>query len=260
MKNPHKRYRPSELTIIFDVQREAIDAWVRDLSRSLDPDAIGDIHVSKRRDGNLTVIDGQHRVLALRSLGVDDPVWCRLYEGLTPQQECDLFLKLNNRRNVTAVDKFRIGVGAGLPDCVAIDALLRERGLAIAGEAQRRGAAPISCAATLRSYWGKAERERSGPQAVAKALDAALAAWGPEGDSLHQIVVGGLCELFLDNGWVETGRLAEKLSKAGSPAGLIGRARTRNEYESSSLSRCMAKICAEIYNKRLNGGTAELVA
>lgn len=251
MRNPHKRFRPSELTIVFAVQREAIDAWVRSLSRQFDIEAIGDIHVSKRSDGTLAVVDGQHRILALRQLGYDDlGVWCHVYEDKTPEEECDLFLKLNNRRNVTAADKFRIGVGAGLEDCVAINSLLRERGLAVTGEAQRIGASPISCAATLRSYWSKAQRERTGPQALAGALDVALAAWGPEGDSLHQSIIGGLSELFLDNAWIDSKHLADKLAKAGSPGRLIGKAKARYEYERSSLSRCMAKVIADIYNSR----------
>lgn len=251
MKSPTRWVRPSDLEVVFEVQREAVEAWIHKLKDSFDPRAVGVLYVSQRPDGRLVVIDGQHRLLALHTLGNAAPLPCFVYTGLTTEDECELFLQLNNRRNVTAVDKFRIGVGAGIEECVGVNDLLIERGLKIAGDRSRNGAPPVSCAAVMRSYWKRAPRERTGPQALACALDTAVGAFGTSGDALHGVVVAGLSELYLENAWVETAALIDRLAKAGGPALLLGRAKALYAlHKGSSLGVCMWKVCGDVYNQR----------
>ena len=250
-KVPIKLIKPSQLTVMFEVQREAVSSWVKRLAREFDPDAVFVLAVWHRPDGRYVIIDGQHRVLAMRELGIDELVPCYVYENMTADQACERFLELNHRRNVAATDKFRIGVGAGIPECVGANQIINERGLVIEGDNSRNGAPAIACAATLRRYWSHQPRERTGPQALGCALDAAITAWGAEGDALNGTVIGGLARLHLDNPWIESKALSDRLAKAGPPARLLGTAKSLSTlHRGQNLDACMAKACGDIYNMR----------
>ena len=253
-----KKYRPSELSIVFAIQRASIDHWVNTLRRNYKERGIGVIYVSKRADGTLAIVDGQHRVLALRALGIDTPVHCHVYTDLTEEEECEQFLLLNTRRNISAVDKFRLAVGAGLPNYVAANAILHERGLAIEGDANMNGHVPISCAAAVIKEYDRGERERGGPQALACGLDAILAAWGTDGSALEGHVVSGVSQIYHANGWVENDHLVSKLAKypAGA-AGVLGKAKGRREYEGGGVGTCVAKVVIDAYNVRRNKNRLE---
>lgn len=251
MKSKTKRLRPNDLIVVFAVQRESIQSWVRKIQRNLDPLAVGVVYVSERSDGKLAIVDGQHRVLALIEAGLgDQPIHCLVYEGLTLSEEADQFLKLNDRRSVNAVDKFRVGVTAGLEDCVGVAEILDDLHLQIVGEPSRNGNAPIGCPTAMLGIYNR-NGEREGPQALRCALKTAITAFGTDGAALDGKVVGGLGEIFLSNGWVESKALAERLAKfPGGAAGLIGKARGRYEFDRSSLSKCVAKVAADAYNQR----------
>lgn len=260
MKSYAKRLRPDELTVVSKVQREPVQAWVRKLKRRFDPGAIGAIYVSKRRDGTLAIIDGQHRVLALIELGRGDkPIHCIIYEGLTEAEEADSFLKFADHRSVQATDKFRIGVAAGREDCVAVDQILHEFDLRMKGDSILNGHSVISCPTSLLTIYNRNSPDRDGPQALRCALQTAIAAFGMTDVALDGKIVSGLGELFLANGWIESGALADKLAKfPGGAAGLIGSARGRYAYEKTTLAKCLAKVAADAYNSRRTKGRIEV--
>ena len=88
-------------------QRDLNQARVDHLAASFDLEQIGVPTVSSR-EGSYWIIDGQHRMEALRSCGFhDEAVQCWVYEGLTSEMEAELFLKLNNTLPVTSMPKFR---------------------------------------------------------------------------------------------------------------------------------------------------------
>jgi ParB-like nuclease domain len=250
-KVPIKLIKPSQLTVMFEVQREAVSSWVKRLAREFDLDAVFVLAVWHTPDGRYVIIDGQHRVLAMRELGINELIPCYVYENMTSEQACERFLELNHRKNVAAVDKFRLGVGAGIPECVGANRLINERGLVIEGDHSRNGVPTIACAATLLRYWNHPARERTGPQALSCALDIAIAAWGTDGDALNGTVIGGLARLHLDNPWIESKALSDRLAKSGPPARLLGTAKSLYMlHKGHNLDACMAKACGDVYNMR----------
>src|SRR5688572_14012654 len=66
-------------------QREFSHAWATDIASSLNIEGIG-FPVVSHRDGNFYILDGQHRVAALRIFGFapEDTIQCEVYEGLSP--------------------------------------------------------------------------------------------------------------------------------------------------------------------------------
>ena len=69
------------------------------------------------RESAYWIIDGQHRIEALKRFLVPTPwqtqaIECRVYTGQTEQWEADMFDRLNNNLHVNAFDTFKIRVTA----------------------------------------------------------------------------------------------------------------------------------------------------
>ncbi|MDS9467324.1 hypothetical protein RGQ15_07020 [Paracoccus sp. MBLB3053] len=77
-----------------------------------------------RKDGKLSVVDGQHRAVAAAAMGIQDvPAMVAVGEAA----EAATFVAINDVRTaVTPVDKFRAKVAAGDPDALELGAMLAE--------------------------------------------------------------------------------------------------------------------------------------
>lgn len=95
---PEKLYKEmyidsSELLIPRDLyQRTLNHARVREIAENFDERVANEPKVSAR-DGGFYVFDGQHTVAARKLLndGMDQPVLCKVYSGLTVKDEALLF-------------------------------------------------------------------------------------------------------------------------------------------------------------------------
>ena len=117
-------------TLKFDdaYQRILMPNHVNNISKTFDPNAFQPITVNQRENGDLVVIDGQHRVEAvklngdLRLILVPAQV---LY--LSMAEEVNLFYKINvTKKALSAVDRFYPEVMQKHPDAVFIDNLLKD--------------------------------------------------------------------------------------------------------------------------------------
>jgi hypothetical protein len=103
---------------------------------------LGTILVSYRGGGNYYIIDGQHRIAALREVGLAGVlVRCQVYTGLSVSEEADMYLGANHDskrgggNKVTSVDMFTARKRAGdVAEC-EIYAQLSERGLSVGSSA-----------------------------------------------------------------------------------------------------------------------------
>lgn len=80
-------------------QRPVRDCDVAELVREWDPRLLTPLVVSYR-DGRYNLVDGQHRVCAMRRKngGKDVTALCRVYHGLTYEQEAELYYKLDKAK------------------------------------------------------------------------------------------------------------------------------------------------------------------
>lgn len=88
---------------------------------------------SRRRDGKIYIIDGQHRVEAARLRG--DIPWLPvvIFDLDDPKQEAELFVAANrSRRPMGQLDDFHAAIVAGDPKATAISAAIEEAGLTVA--------------------------------------------------------------------------------------------------------------------------------
>lgn len=221
-------------------QRELNQARVDHLASNFDPEQIGTPTVNKR-DGHFFIIDGQHRVEAMKQMGWgDQKVECWLYIGLTEAQEAERFLTLNDYLAVNALSKFKVGVTAGRPQESEIDDIVRAAGLTVSRSKAPNG---IGCVGTLTRLY-----KRSGPATLTRTLHIARDAYGDAG--LEAAVIDGiglLCQRY--NGQLDDGQAVQRLSAVhGGVNGLMGKARAAHKQRLGPLAHCVAASAVEIIN------------
>lgn len=94
------KLRVGDISFDHSYQRPLDEKRAKLIAQELDFERLGAIEVSRRADGSLWAVDGQHRLVALVLVGkVDFRVNCVVHTGLTVPEEAKLFLKLNLGRN-----------------------------------------------------------------------------------------------------------------------------------------------------------------
>jgi hypothetical protein len=90
------------------------------------------VPIVSKRDGNFYIVDGTHRVSALRRLGYKSAMFIVL-EGLTYEQEADFFRRQNeNTRQLTLYTRFKAGLESNDKLCKTINAIV-ERNMFVVG-------------------------------------------------------------------------------------------------------------------------------
>ncbi|WP_035867379.1 ParB/Srx family N-terminal domain-containing protein [Kitasatospora cheerisanensis] len=231
----------ADLKIEQEAQRTLNLARARAIAAEIKPHALGSIIVSQRSNGDLYIIDGQHRREACRIAGIDTLV-AEVHRGLTIQEEATLFLIKNREASKTnAHDEYRIGLTAGLPLFVDTENVLVSHGLKIGSTSSNQIGAVQGILAITDKY---------GPDVLDDVLTVAEAAYGRTAEAWDGIVVGGLGEFLgrhrdVISGDADLDELARKLAKRSSAARLIGDARSQaTGYGSKSDGTGSRKMAA----------------
>jgi hypothetical protein len=229
-------------------QREMVQARVDKLVAEFDPEQLGAPTVNARA-GHYFVIDGQHRMEALKTWLGDDwekqQVQCFCYEGLSEEEEAEIFLKLNDTLAVSAYAKFKVAVQAGRPDESEINRIVQQCGLRVSLD-KNHGA--VSAVGTLVRIY-----RRSDPQTLARTLLIIRDAYGDAG--LEAMVLDGLslvCQRY--NGQLDDSALVTRLSKAhAGVAGLLNKAEVLRQQTGNPKGHCVAAAAVEIHNGTRGG-------
>jgi hypothetical protein len=127
-----------KLKIRPQYQRPLDEARVNRIADSFDDKLAGTIDVAFA-DGNYWVVDGQHRLAAMRQKGIRT---CRalIHYGLTLQDEAHLFARLNSeRRAVTPRDLYRAELIGGIERSVKVRDIVEKHDFRIALSTGHRG-------------------------------------------------------------------------------------------------------------------------
>lgn len=144
-----------DLSINLVAQREFRPAWANQILANFDPEKFQTPYVNRRPDGSMFIIEGQHGVWAYRHFygeGAKVQVW--LYEGLTEEQEADMFLSLNNKKPIDAMAKFKVGVTAGRPEECDIDRIVRANGCVVGTSNADNSISAVSTLTTIYNQHG----------------------------------------------------------------------------------------------------------
>lgn len=227
-------------------QRELNQARVDKIVANLDLEQVGAPTVNKR-GGHFYIIDGQHRIEALRADGWEDQqIQCWQYEELTEAEEAEKFLKLNDVLAVAALPKFRVSVQAGREMECDIDRIVRSNGCKVSSDKSGGG---ISAVATLIRIYTRTDGKTLG-RAIRIIRDA-YGTPGLEADVLDGI--GYLCGRY--NGDLEDQVAVAKLAKVqGGVNGLRGRAEVIRQRTGLTRGHAVAAAAVDIINSGARGG------
>lgn len=124
---------PSDIGIDASYQRDLDESRVDAMAENFDQSRTGVPVLSIRKDGTYVVLDGQHRLAAMRQAGLEGiKILCEVHNGLSPAEEAELFLKLNNgRKPVGAHDKYKARMVAKEPVALEFTRIIESLGLRI---------------------------------------------------------------------------------------------------------------------------------
>ena len=233
------------------VQRAIDVTRVGRIVNDFDSRAVAVPIVSRREDGSLHVIDGWHRVQATIAAGNgDDTIMCLVHEGLSRADEAAMFRRLNNTRQVTPVDKFRVRVVEGDEAAVTLNNILTKYGWK--AEMSKYNTAFAAVAAFEGIYKGKL----AGPGSTVDVCDTLIRviteAWGHDSAGVRSEIISGIGAVLLRyNTRVDIPKLINTLAAhKNGPRGLIGRARGLHEFRGGRLADSTAEILVEEINKQ----------
>lgn len=239
--------KPAQLMVDQNVQRPLDGVRVAAITADFEREGLGVIHVSKRADGTFHIVDGQHRIAALRALGrVDVPIPCVMYEGLSRAEEAAMFRRLNNTRQIQVLDRFRVRIVEGDPIACEISDILKSHGWVVAKSGARGSFFAVSALE-------KVYRAKDGGDAATcdMLIKVATEAWGHDSNALRAEIVSGLGVLLRRHPHMEVVKLVTEMARhEGGPLGLIGQARQLHSIRSGRISDAMAEILVNRYNNR----------
>lgn len=181
----------AKLVIPRDLYQRGLDnKRVREIAASFDECIANEPKVSAR-DGSFFVFDGQHTIAARKMLngGQDLPILCKVYTGLSEQDEAILFAQQTGfSAKVYPGAKIRALVFAGDPEAIAFMEATESAGLSLSFK-QSRGQNRIGCVSTAYD-----EFKSVGTKIYVEALRIITAAWDGHKDSLRAETVQGMTE------------------------------------------------------------------
>lgn len=242
----HKKVPLGKMHVLSrHAQRSKInESRVNYLLSNFDLDRIGLPVLNEREDGSYYILDGQHRIEALkRWLGEGwekQKVECEVFIGLTEAEESAMFLALNDTLRVGVLDKFQASVNAGFVDQVHVQKIVEGAGLCISTD---KVPGAISAVGTLQKVY-----TRSDGDTLARALRLVRDSFGDPGLRAQVIDgVGHLCQRY--NGILDESIAVEKLSKVhGGVNGLLGKAEVLHKQTGNAKSQCVAAAAVDIIN------------
>ena len=195
------------------------------------------------RDGNYSIIDGQHRVMACRLIGRFD-VMCQVFRDLTYEEEARLFVELNvskNRRSLAAYDLVKGLYESDDQDVKSMFDVIESFGFTVSDQ---KGDNRIVCLSTVHRIIKK-----HGVEILAHVLLILKQAWGGSQESLKGYIIDGLAHLLVVyNGSIDRGRVADKF-KTVLPEKILAEADAdpNGGQKKTRVARQMLKY----YNKNL---------
>jgi hypothetical protein len=222
----------------------------RQIAANFDADALGYLAIWYRPNldvdrGRYVVIDGQHRLQAVRLAFQDDRqrIPCLLYEGLTNETAAELSLMLQSRRNLHALDRYRAALACHDRREVDISKLLHFLDLDLVYTTRSDDRGRLSAVAALCLVW-----DRTGVSGLERVLTICSNAWDRTSAGFSaQILKLVMTLIAAHNGEIDDAKLTATLA-AQSPAQWLA----KNSVKPRPLASIAQDVIIE-YNKRARG-------
>jgi hypothetical protein len=187
-ETPQYMHLPVDILRIEAYQESRLDMLrAQSYANNYNPSAIGSVIVS-HRNNNYYIVDGQHRVVATRLRGNPNTIMCEIIEGLTIEQECDLFLELNkNRKPIDYITRFKARVMSKEKKACDIYNMLESFGLEISKSKSKTSHSKILAISTLDEIY-----KSSGYNMLYKVLELITNTWNKSTISYSKTILSGM--------------------------------------------------------------------
>jgi hypothetical protein len=234
--------------LVVDKYQRPLSTFVDRIIRKFDPALVGTLCASERSKTKFALIDGQTRAKAMERLGMRDAP-CIVYEGLTLEQEAELFSKFQTeRRGMTSASRFKAQVIAGNEIATAINDIVEGLGFTIDHNSSEPGALR-AVAALEYAYRGASGQRNSAakrPELLATVLEVIRGAWPKVPDTAKSaLMIRGLAFFLNTVEDVQQERLTTKLSKI-TPSDLAKRAEMLREGHGGMSGKSPAYLAEAI--------------
>jgi hypothetical protein len=241
---------PLERIVTEQYQRILNMKNVAGIVKNFDPAKLGVLVVSHREDGTYAVLDGQHRLTALRRLGYD-AANCIVLEGMTIQQEADYFRRQNeNKQSLRINDTFNASLWAEDAESLRIKELMDKYGFRHGKSGQ-----PMCICAI-----GALQRilRRFGDRTLELTLACIAATWPHDSTILRGEMLAGLGEFWRRYGEKLTVAQFEARMRKHLPMEMYQEARRRTQGKTTpatafnkTIRFTMCAVYVSAYNKQL---------
>ena len=241
---------PLERIVTEQYQRILNMKNVAGIVKNFDSAKLGVLVVSHREDGTYAVLDGQHRLTALRRLGYD-AANCIVLEGMTIRQEADYFRRQNeNKQSLRINDTFNASLWAEDAESLRIKELMDKYGFRHGKSGQ-----PMCICAI-----GALQRilRRFGDRTLELTLACIAATWPHDSTILRGEMLAGLGEFWRRYGEKLTVAQFEARMRKHLPMEMYQEARRRTQGKTTpatafnkTIRFTMCAVYVSAYNKQL---------
>lgn len=237
-----------------EIQRPTDENRSERIAAHFDPDRFGVIAVWERDDGSHVVIDGMHRVTALRLMGWNgQKIPCSVFEGISKAEAAGLFIGRNDAKAVRYIDKFLVRLVEKDPVACAVNAITMDAGYVI--DRQHRDGVATAAKALESVYLGKGQKVKGhNPTALRDTLYTTTNAWGRTTEAVNGRVIEAVGAIFLRYGAeIDRDRLAKKLAAVPGADALMARGAGYRERHGGTLATNAAHYLVDEYRRGLKG-------
>jgi hypothetical protein len=210
-----ERLPVADLTVDREIQRSFLDLRkVERIVGKFNPAALGIITVSKRNAVTMVVLDGMHRVEAVRRITSNmGDVLTHTFEGLTREEEAQLFLDLNAGNQPNLLDRFKARIIAGDQDAKAIDEIIHSYGWKFGNNAND---GLVACVGAVEKIYNTGKAKEFEPELLGATFMVVTHAWGMQSASTVASILEAVAAVVLEYGnSLDLDRLVQRLKNYG---------------------------------------------
>jgi hypothetical protein len=226
----------SDIELDEKAQRFLNHPRARVIADNMIEEALGSLILSER-DGQRYVVDGLHRWTACKIRGFPTVVKAEIHSGLTQQEEAMLFLVKNRESSKpNALDEYKVGLTAELPQFVDTEKVLQAHGLQMGSSSANSIGAVAGVLRIMEDY---------GPDTLDRTLTVAAGAWGRTPETWDGMLLGGLGRFLGEHDTlVDDHELIKKIAKKGTAFHWRGMVSSRSSGGGTAQSGTGGRISA----------------
>lgn len=184
--------RPSQIKVDPLYQRPLDQKRVAQIVKEWNGDLVNEPKVSYR-DGQYWIFNGQHTTAAWQHLhcGMDKPILCKVYKGMTWLEECEAFMEQNGlSKDPTTNEKLNAAFNSKNPDVVDMVEKCELCGFVVDFKASKTPTRIVATGALFRAY------KRLGGEAFLDMMTAIKEAWYGDMDAICAQIITGLSTFY----------------------------------------------------------------